>query len=257
VETEDKDFSTPERRAGLERALAEIVSAISDTKIADYYRREFEQKVFEQFKRRAPAARSDRFISRPPSQDRSRNNVYSMRPVASVSSAVKNSLLAKVGNAGARRRKEAELVELLLEHQEIALSQTENLASIPFSDRVLDRFRHELLNLAASGVRLEKAGVENHLIRAGLGDLLSRFGESRTPDGHASDTSAGSQLPVSGENAQADVESQWLLAAAQLREMAEAASERRQAVERFNTEASEESWHEAHRLIRARVIPSE
>src|SRR5215469_5966348 len=33
VETEGKDFSTPERRAGLERALAEIASAISDPKI--------------------------------------------------------------------------------------------------------------------------------------------------------------------------------------------------------------------------------
>ncbi len=55
VETEGKDFSTPERRAGLERALAEITSAIGDGKIADYYRRDFEQKVFEAFKRRRPA----------------------------------------------------------------------------------------------------------------------------------------------------------------------------------------------------------
>ena len=54
-ETEGKDFSTPERRAGLERALAEIVSLIADGKIADYYRREFDSKVFETFKRRAAA----------------------------------------------------------------------------------------------------------------------------------------------------------------------------------------------------------
>ena len=37
AETEGKDFSTPERRAGLERALAEIVGQIGDGKIADYY----------------------------------------------------------------------------------------------------------------------------------------------------------------------------------------------------------------------------
>ena len=55
AETEGKDFSTPERRAGLERALAEIVSLIADSKIADYYRRDFDQKVFDTFKRRAPA----------------------------------------------------------------------------------------------------------------------------------------------------------------------------------------------------------
>ena len=52
VETEGKDFSTPERRAGLERALAEITGQIQDGKIADYYRRDFEQKVFDAFKRR-------------------------------------------------------------------------------------------------------------------------------------------------------------------------------------------------------------
>ncbi len=55
AETEGRDFSTPERRAGLERALSDIVAQISDGKIADYYRRDFEQRVFDSFKRRAPA----------------------------------------------------------------------------------------------------------------------------------------------------------------------------------------------------------
>ena len=59
AETEDKDFSTPERRAGLERALADLVGRISDSTIADYYRRDFNEKVFEAFKRRKPAARPD------------------------------------------------------------------------------------------------------------------------------------------------------------------------------------------------------
>ena len=49
AETDGKDFATPERRAGLERTLGEIVAAISDGKIADYYRRDFEQKVFDAF----------------------------------------------------------------------------------------------------------------------------------------------------------------------------------------------------------------
>ena len=52
AETEGKDFSTPERRAGLERSLAEIVGRIADRTIADYYRRDFDAKVFETFKRR-------------------------------------------------------------------------------------------------------------------------------------------------------------------------------------------------------------
>src|SRR3954466_11680517 len=70
VETEGKDFSTPERRAGLERALGDIVAAISDPKIADYYRRDFEQQVFDAFKRRpAPQPRTERPAYRQPSRD--------------------------------------------------------------------------------------------------------------------------------------------------------------------------------------------
>lgn len=258
VETEDKDFSTPERRAGLERALAEIVSAISDPKIADYYRRDFEQNVFEQFKRRAPRPQGDRSASRPKEGQSGRNNVFPLRPMETVSPAVKNSLLARAGNAGARRRKEAELVELLLESPGIAETQTEVLASLPFSDRLLDRFRHELLNLAASGLRLEKGGLENHLIRAGLGDLLDRFGGARAPQDHGPEAEAGSNRRASGRgSAEVDTETRWLLAAAQLREMAEAAPERRRAMERFNAEASEESWREAYRLLKPRAAPGE
>ena len=42
TETDGKDFSTPERRAGLEHSLREIVDRITDGKIADYYRRNFD-----------------------------------------------------------------------------------------------------------------------------------------------------------------------------------------------------------------------
>src|SRR6266566_1805055 len=53
-ETEDHDFSTPERRAGLEAELHGIVKAIRDPKIADYYRRDFAERVFKAFKQRRP-----------------------------------------------------------------------------------------------------------------------------------------------------------------------------------------------------------
>src|SRR5689334_3706407 len=58
TETEGKDLSTPERRAGLEHSLKEITDRITDAKVADYYRRGFDQLVFDSFKRRAPAAGS-------------------------------------------------------------------------------------------------------------------------------------------------------------------------------------------------------
>ena len=56
AETEDRDFSTPERRAGLEATIADLLKAIRDAKVADYYRREFADRVFKAFKQRRPAA---------------------------------------------------------------------------------------------------------------------------------------------------------------------------------------------------------
>ncbi|HSC17470.1 MAG TPA: DNA primase, partial [Rhizomicrobium sp.] len=133
VETEGKDFSTPERRAGLERALSEIVSVISDSKIADYYRREFEQKVFDEFKRRT--ARPEYVRPRLPSSEGRRWGALPVRPRETVSPAVKNSLIAKTGNSGARHRKEMELALMLLSAPQLAVLQGEEVAALPFSDR--------------------------------------------------------------------------------------------------------------------------
>jgi DNA primase len=231
AETEGKDFSTPERRAGLERALAEIVSVIADGKIADYYRRDFEQLVFDSFKRRPkPDARGRKW-------DRSARGEGRFQPTQdAVSPAVKNSLLARAGGTGPRKVKEAELCRLLLEDPEIAVRQGETLAALHFSDPLLDRLRQELLNLAASGFRLERGGLENHLVRAGMGELVERL------------LAPGAQAPASPESIEGE-DTRFLRAAAQLREMAELAPERNRAVERFKSEATEENWLQAQRLL--------
>jgi len=218
-ETDGKDFSTPERRAGLERALADIVSLIADGKIADYYRREFEQRVFETFKRRA----------KPPDRKwvrgAGRGEGRFAPPPDPVSSAVKNSLLARGG--GARKVKETELCRLLLEDPEIASRHGEVLAAMQFSDPLLDRLRQELLNLAASGFRLEKTAVESHLYRAGMAELAKRLVAQGGPE---------------------DADASFLRATAQLREMVELAPERNRAVERFKSDGTEENWLEVQRL---------
>jgi len=240
AETEGKDFSTPERRAGLERTLGEIVSLIGDTTIADYYRRDFDQLVFDNFKRRAPAAprttsRNDRNQWRGKG-DRGRFP----QPVEGVSAALKASLLARSGKTAARQVKEVEIAELLLKDPEIVEKHGEMLAELSFSDRSLDTLRHELLNLAASGFRLENPGLENHLVRKGMADLLARLGADRRSD--PAETSSG------GADAE-ECEARFLRAAAQLRDMAELEPERQRAAERHKAEANEESWAEYQRLL--------
>jgi len=131
AETEGKDFSTPERRAGLERALGEIVAAISDGKIADYYRRDFEQKVFDAFKRRPSQPRFEPRGRQP----LPRPGIYGGGE--KVSSAVKASLLARSGRHGARHLKEIEIAALILAEPEIVERHGELLADLPFIDRSL------------------------------------------------------------------------------------------------------------------------
>ncbi|HTT99324.1 MAG TPA: DNA primase [Rhizomicrobium sp.] len=246
AETEGKDFSTPERRAGLERTLGEIVSLIGDTTIADYYKRDFDQLVFDNFKRRpaAPprtASRNDR------NQWRGRDNRGGRfpQPAEGVSAALKASLLARSGKAAARQMKEAEIAELVLKDPEIVEKHGEILAELSFSDRSLDTLRHELLNLAASGFRLENPGLENHLVRKGMADLLARLGADRRSD--STEASSG------GSDAE-EYEARFLRAAAQLRDMAELEPERQRAAERLKADASEESWAEYRRL---RGLPNE
>ena len=242
AETEGKDFSTPERRAGLERTLGELVSLIGDAKIADYYRRDFDQRVFEAFKRRQPVVPS-RQAPRPerPFRGRGERPRLPAGPVETVSSAVKASMLARSGQAGPRRLKEREIAQLLLKDPEIAVRQGEILARLPFSDPSLDTLRRELLNLAASGFRLENRGLENHLVRQGMADLVARLGGGT---GNAAPSDAATPGGADAE----DTEARFLRAAAQLRDLAEFEPERQRAAERHKNEATEESWAEYHRL---------
>jgi DNA primase len=177
-ETEDKDFSTPERRAGLEAELDKIVRAIRDPKIAEYYRRDFSDRVFKAFKQRQPRSgrpQSDqrRHQSRPTSGRFPRDP----RPIPqeTVSAAVKRSLLVVNALSGAKHKKEEHLLGLLICAPELIDRYSEALAWLSLDDPQLDRIRRELLNLAASGKRLDNKAVENHLVRQGLGVLAERL----------------------------------------------------------------------------------
>jgi DNA primase len=234
AETDGHDFSTPERRAGLERNLAAIVGEITDSKIADYYRRDFEQKVFDAFKTRKPRAQE-------PRRGRFSGPQRPAYATGQVSSALKQSALARAANQGrgqeaAQKLKETELATLLLASPALALSHGELVAGLPFQDPSLDRLRRELLNLAASGSSLEKPQVLTHFVRLGMAELLTRLGASE-----------GVRDPEAGE----ETEARFLRAASDLREMAEWEPERARAFERLGNEASEEAWRDAKRFLRA------
>jgi len=176
AETEGKDLSTPERRAGLEQRLKEIVEQITDRTIQDYYRESFREQVFNSFKRRPASAEpgGPRRSVRPSAGFRGQFKPRPGTPEA-ISPSVQASALVRAGLTQARHAREMELGRLLTECPEIALLEGESLAVLELKDPSLDSLRHELLNLAASGSSLEKAGVQTHFTRKGMADLLARF----------------------------------------------------------------------------------
>lgn len=198
IESEGKDFSTPERRAGLEQSLKALAARIKDATVAQYYRRNFQERIAEKF-RPMPGATAFGATARDgwagigpkfPGAGLVRSRPGAQQAV-SMPAKLKASALVQ---SGGRHAKEMELGRLLLDCPNIALLEAESLAVLELQDPWLDRLRHELLNLAASGSSLEKPGVQTHLTRQGMADLLARFAGSPVDDPHASFQRAISDL---------------------------------------------------------------
>lgn len=169
-ETEGRDLSTPERRAGLETSLEQLTKAIRDPKIAAHYRQNFEERLSKAFR---PARK-------PPQnqwQDRRRRGKSGPQPTVmeAVSPAVKRSALAANSPGAARNLVERRLLGMLISAPHLMEQNIEALAWVGFTDPQLDRLRNVLLNLATSHERLDTAAVENHLVSQGLGVVAERL----------------------------------------------------------------------------------
>lgn len=160
-ETEGRDFSTPERRAGLEAELDRLVQTIRDPKIHDYYQRDFRERVFNAFKRR-------KFD---PSRRKTSGRGPAGQPADPVSSDVKRSLLATSGPSATHNLNERLLLAFLIREPDFLEQNVETLARRELNDPQLDRVKNELLNVAATHERLDTATMENHLVCQGLGTV--------------------------------------------------------------------------------------
>jgi DNA primase len=232
---------TPERKASLVARLNERLGEIRSTDVRRFY--------LEAFARMATASLGVKTYA---FGDRLNVSASAARRDSGRSAPGKGARIPQAPNSPglrspvARRLKETELLALLLDAPEIIERRHEQLAALTLEDRSLDNLRNELLNLAASGFRLETGTLEGHLERAGMGRLVERLKLRRIPRPAGSDLDRTSAHGGGGDTG--EIEAKWLRAAAQLRDMAESGAERRSALERFKSEASEESWRDWHRL---------
>jgi DNA primase len=263
VTVEGGAFDTPERKAALVSRLNEALREIASADVRRFYLEAMAAKLLDELGAKA-FVYGDRLRVSAGARKRAGTFSPSPRQSAVISAALKTSGLTrpkqKPGASPpaqpapeARRLKESEILALLLDAPEILERRYETLAALPLSDRALDSLRHELLNLAASGFRLETLKLEDHLVRAGMAALLGRLKARR--GAVPVDSSSGRNAEGGGAVDVDAIETRWLEAAAQLRDMAELEAERKKALERFVSEASEESWRDWHRLLLSRAAP--
>jgi DNA primase len=260
ITVEDGVFDTPERKAALVSRLNEKLGEIGSSDVRRFYLEAMAAKLSAELNVKAYVY-GDQLRASATSPKRGKNGVPQAQQRAGVSTALKSNSLARAKREPrvfspappARRLKEAEVLALLLDAPEILDRRYETLAALTFCDRSLDSLRHELLNLAASGFRLETARLEDHLVRAGMAGPLGYLKPRRAAV--PGDSSRNGNAEGGGAIDVDAIESRWLEAAAQLRDMAEFEAERKKALERFVSEANEESWRDWHRLLLSRAVP--
>jgi len=163
-------------------------------------------------------------------------------PQDSVSEAVKRSLHVVNVLGAAKNLTERRLLGVLIAAPHLIERYSEALAWLSLDDPQLDRIKTELLNLAASGRRLDNTAIENHLVRQGLGVLAERLKTQ--------------SVLISDLKGQADEEARealWLRTRAQLADPDLAGGDdlktrRDEALKRYLDGGANEDWDELQRV---------
>jgi DNA primase len=152
VETSEPT-DTPERRAALEARLEARVRQIADRTVQEHYRRFFKERLYQAFR----VARSE-------------------WPKGRRGAPKKTALLhrEKAPPAPSLRRNAEIRLAILLNYPFLLDEHVEDIANTRFSDRELDRLRHEILRVHALKPDLDAATLRFHLTENGFGTVVDR-----------------------------------------------------------------------------------
>ena len=152
IETETGRLDTPERIAGVKKALETRARTINDRSVQDQYLFALRKRLndFIWAGRRAPKSR---LHSTPKPQDVGEGARRGVRPLD--------------------RRREQLLLLCILNHPDLLDEFGEILGGIELSDRGLDKLREEILKVSAQTSVLDSAKLNLHLREAGLASALT------------------------------------------------------------------------------------
>ena len=189
------DWSTPERRARLEKQLRDLVQRIGDGAIRGHYQAALVDKLAaawgrDPYRNRRPGPPRESYGGRGPwtgqgypphpgdrrpgAPGRGPSWGPSLRP--NPSSSLRKSALA-MSEALAVPYREALLLKTLLNHPWLALDHAERVVGLTFKSPALARLRDAILSELTLDNGLDSAGLRSHLSRSGAGrslDLVER-----------------------------------------------------------------------------------
>ncbi len=143
---------TPERRAGLRRRLAELVSTIADRTVAEAYRQEMWRRFEAAFGFAA---------ARGPRQPRPAHR------------SLLGGQAARQGIQGLERGQQEALLAVLVNHPDLLGEHLEELARLSLSVGELDRLRRAIIDLAAVHPELDAPALQYHLDKQGFSGTLA------------------------------------------------------------------------------------
>ena len=181
-ETEAGGFDTPERRAGLDRRVAEVTNAIGDPSVRKYYRQDLDERVAKLFapaQQNQSARRWEGGRSGEPSrwQGKGRGrpgNRPGAREVLGASTARLATSQIVRGSRSALPSREALILLAVINHPWLLETHAEDLAALEFRHGDGDRLRRAILDASASHVPQTPAELRAAISARELGTLLAR-----------------------------------------------------------------------------------
>lgn len=210
-ETEDKDFSTPERRAEVEIKLEAALSLISDEKVRRHYSSHVRDRLQDLWGR--SGRDRGRYQDKPQwsgsaSKWSGRSGGRPWRPgrTAALTQSLKSSVLARAVDAtqltaGGIRRREQLLLMTILNHPELLDRYSEEFAELELTAVPLDRLRNEILDIAALYAPLDTSRLDTQLEERDLLQSVRQAGAGLTDK---------SEWFMERDAAAADAETGWL-----------------------------------------------
>jgi DNA primase len=203
-ETEGGGFDTPERRAALDRRVADVTNVIADPSVRKYYRQDLDARIVTLF---APSARANdngrrwqgNSGGRQPQWQKGQRRPAPREVLGPPSSYLATSALAR-GVRTVLPTREALILLAVVNHPWLLDTHAEDLAAMEFRHPDGDRLRRAVLDAAAGHAALTPASVRGAISARDLGAVLARVEASIT---HPSD------WPAREGTAEEDVNLWW------------------------------------------------